>query len=56
MVTAPGGTRALASLQRKSALADEMFTELIARMRDAQAVPRAVRHETAVEVPAWATC
>ena len=56
VVTAPGGTRALASLQRKAALADEMFTELIARMRDAQAVPRAVRHETAVEVPAWATC
>ena len=56
VVTAPGGTRALASLQRKAALADEMFTELIARMRDAQAVPRATRHETAVEVPSWAAC
>jgi hypothetical protein len=56
VVTAPGGARALASLQRKAELADQMFTELIAHMRDAEALARAARHSAKVEVPAWASC
>ena len=40
IITTPGGSRALASLQRKAAQADEMFTALVKHMNDALTVAR----------------
>jgi hypothetical protein len=54
IITTPGGSRALSSLQRKAAQADEMFTALTGHMRDAQAVARAADYQLDVEVPRWA--
>ena len=53
LITTPGGARALASLERKGAQADAMFTALVAHMQDALTVRRA-SYDTDVEVPSWA--
>jgi hypothetical protein len=54
MITTPGGSRALESLQRKAAQADAMFSALVACMRDATPVRRTEAYELEVEVPSWA--
>jgi hypothetical protein len=53
IITTPGGSRALASLQRKAAQADEMFTALVKHMNDALSVDRTVTYGNDVEVPQW---
>lgn len=55
IITTPGGSRALASLERKSAQADEMFTALVKHMGDALSVARSATYDRKVEVPAWVT-
>jgi hypothetical protein len=54
VITTPGGARVLEGLQRKSAQADEMFTALVAHMRDAAGVRRAEPFNAEVQVPSWA--
>lgn len=54
LITTPGGSRALESLQRKAAQADRMFDALVAHMRDAQGIRRAETYDLDVEVPSWA--
>jgi hypothetical protein len=54
IVTTPGGSRALANLQRKAAQADQMFDSLTAHMRDALGVKRTETYDLDVEVPSWA--
>jgi hypothetical protein len=55
IVTTDGGINALRNLQRKSAQADQMFTELVAHMRDELKIQRTSDFNRAVEVPAWLT-
>lgn len=54
VITTPGGSRALESLERKAARADRMFGALAACMRDALAVRRTEIYDLDVEVPSWA--
>jgi hypothetical protein len=54
VITTPGGSRALESLERKAAQADRMFGALAACMRDALAVRRTETYDLDVEVPSWA--
>jgi hypothetical protein len=54
IITTPGGSRALESLQRKAVQADRMFAALVAHMKDALAVDRTATYDTDVEVPSWA--
>jgi hypothetical protein len=54
VITTPGGSGVLGSLQRKGAQADTMFDSLTACMQDALAVRRAETYDTDVEVPPWA--
>lgn len=54
MITTPGGSRALDSLQRKAVQADRMFDALVGHMRDATPVSRTEAYELEVEIPAWA--
>jgi hypothetical protein len=54
IVTTPGGSRALANLQRKAQQADRMFDALITHMRQATAIDRATDYPIPVEVPSWA--
>lgn len=56
VITTPGGSRALASLQRKAAQADRMFDALVAYMNDAMSVARADSYTADTEVPSWARC
>ena len=53
IVTTPGGSRARASLQRKAAQADEMFSALVKHMNDALSVARTATYGNDVEVPSW---
>lgn len=53
IITTPGGSRALASLERKSAQADEMFTALVKHMGDALAIDRSATYAKDTEVPEW---
>ena len=53
IITTPGGSRALASLQRKAAQADEMFSALVKHMNDALSVARTATYGNDVEVPPW---
>jgi len=54
IIATPGGARALESLKRKSAQADQMFEALTAHMRDALGVDRSETYDREVEVPSWA--
>lgn len=56
IITTPGGINVLQGLQRKAAQADEMFTALVAHMREALAVRRTDVYDLSVEVPQWAAC
>jgi hypothetical protein len=51
IVTTDGGINAMKNLQRKSAQADLMFTELVAHMRDELVIRRTDTYPTAVQVP-----
>lgn len=53
VVTTKGGERVLKNLQRKSEQADEMFSSLVAHMKDAAAIYRDDTHNEQMEVPAW---
>ena len=53
IITTPGGSRALASLQRKAAQADSMFTALVKHMNDALTVARSATYGKDTEVPSW---
>lgn len=53
VITTPGGSRALESLQRKASQADRMFEELVAHMKDALAVDRSATYDKIAEVPSW---
>ena len=53
LVTTEGGLNALASIERKSAQADQMFDSLVAHMLDAAGVARGTTYSTPVEVPSW---
>lgn len=53
LVTTEGGAAALANLERKSAQADRMFAALVAHMRNALQIDRALPFEQKVQVPAW---
>lgn len=53
LVTTDGGINALKNLQRKATQADQMFTELVAHMRDELHVKRSTEFHTPIEVPAW---
>lgn len=52
VIATEGGRRVLASLQRKAAAADEMFTALVAHMNDARAVDP-YDYSNRIEVPQW---
>jgi hypothetical protein len=54
LITTPGGSRALESLQRKAAQADRMFDALVAHMQDATQVRRTETYDLEAEVPSWA--
>jgi hypothetical protein len=54
LITTPGGSRALESLQRKGEQADRMFGALVAHMNDAAGVRRTDSYDTEVQVPPWA--
>lgn len=51
-ITTPGGANVLANLQRKSAAADEMFTNLVAHMNEALAV-HPYTYDQKMELPSW---
>jgi hypothetical protein len=53
IITTPGGSRALANVQRKAAQAEKMFAALVAHMRDAVGIARADTYDKEVEVPPW---
>jgi hypothetical protein len=55
IVTTEGMARALANLERKAQQADRMFDALVAHMRGAVSIRRAIDYDTPVEVPAWAS-
>ena len=52
LITTEGGRTALENLHRKSAQADEMFSELVAHMNDALGVEPFV-YDQRIEVPSW---
>lgn len=52
VITTEGGKRILANLERKSAQADQMFTELVAHMNHALGV-QAHTYEQEMKVPSW---
>lgn len=51
-ITTPGGAGVLDNLQRKSAQADRMFSELVKHMNNAQAIT-VNRNEIEMELPQW---
>lgn len=53
LIATEGERGAKENLQRKSAAADRMFSELVFHMNDALRVERGQKYETPVEVPAW---
>lgn len=53
LVTTEGGLNALASLERKAAQADAMFTALVAHMRDAEHVTSTVIYDKEAKAPSW---
>jgi hypothetical protein len=53
IITTPGGSRALASLQRKAAQADSMFGALVKHMNDALHVDRSNTYAKEAKVPSW---
>ena len=53
VIATEGTSRVLASLQRKSLQADEMFEALTAHMRDAVSIDRNQVYPNDVKVPAW---
>jgi hypothetical protein len=52
VITTEGGSRVLASLERKAAQADAMFTALVAHMNDSLNI-QPVTYTTPIEVPPW---
>jgi len=55
IVTSSGSENIIASLDRKAAQADRMFTSLVAHMTDALAIRRSDTYTTPVEVAPWLT-
>lgn len=55
IITTEGGTNALKNLQRKALQADQMFSRLVAHMREALEIDRSLIFNQTVEVPVWAT-
>ena len=55
VITTKGGESTLASLQRKAAQADAMFTALIAHMNNALHIERGREFTTRMETPQWLT-
>lgn len=55
VITTKGGESTLASLQRKAAQADAMFTALIAHMNNALQIERGREFTTRMETPQWLT-
>jgi hypothetical protein len=55
IVTTDSAGRALANLERKAKQANRMFDALVAHMRDAKSIRRAIAYDTPVEVPSWAS-
>jgi hypothetical protein len=53
LVTTEGGLNALASIERKSAQADQMFDALVTHMSSAVGIARGTTYSTPVEVPSW---
>ncbi len=53
LVTTEGGLNSLKSIERKTAQADLMFTELVAHMRDGLTIRRTVDYDKEVKVPEW---
>jgi hypothetical protein len=53
IITTEGERGVLANLQRKSAQADKMFSNLVAEMNRAQAIGRASAFNTTAKVPSW---
>lgn len=54
VVTTPGEKAVMDNLQRKSAAADKMFSELLTHMNDAMAIKREDHYTSRPEVPSWA--
>lgn len=53
VITTPGGSNALANLERKATQADRMFEALVAHMRHGMAIDPGVHFDQTMEVPAW---
>lgn len=53
VVTTDGGINALKNLQRKSAQADKMFSELVAHMRDELVIRRSEEHVVPIQLPSF---
>ncbi len=53
VVTTPGETRILRNMERKSANADKMFSELIRYMNEAMTINKDKTHDKKVKAPQW---
>lgn len=53
IVATEGGKSALASLQRKAAQADAMFSALVEHMNDAANIDRSATYDQEVKIPTW---
>lgn len=53
VVTTEGERKVLANLQRKATASDQMFSRIVALMRDAMTIERVSYGNQPVEVPAW---
>lgn len=53
IVATEGGKNALASLHRKAAQADAMFTSLVKFMNDAVTIDRSTTYDQEVQIPTW---
>lgn len=53
IVTTPGEIGVLANLQRKAAMADRMFLQLISHMREAAGISTSEDFDNAIGVPTW---
>ena len=53
IISTTGECRVRESMARKSAAADQMFSQLVAEMQNAVAIRRGTNGECIVEVPTW---
>jgi len=53
VITSEGEARVLANMQRKSDQADEMFSNLVALMRDEMRIKSVNKHTQQLEIPTW---